>query len=209
MLVYCLFNTINEKYYVGQTVQSIAKRIKGHIEKANAGRKDMMICKAIIKHGPSAFQPQLLGEYPSQEELDNAERLWIILLSATDKRYGYNAIHGGKGQGKRTTEERIAIGNALRGRKATEAQMKGLRVGWALGFRPTGPMSEEGKAKIKLANTGRVKSAQECAKISAGKKGKPMHPNALANLRKGPGSADPEKLRTAQRLRRQRERDAK
>ena len=46
-------------------------------------------------------------------------------------------------------------------------------------------------------------------KISASKKGRPMHPNALANLQKGPGSADKKVMSDAQKLRRQREREAK
>jgi len=169
----------------------------------------MVISRAIIKYGKDAFEMIELGEYSSQEELNRAESLWIILLDSTNRDKGYNLAAGGNGWGRRSQAQRISASELRRGRKATEAQMKGLRIGWELGFKPTGPLSTEHKEKISLALRGRVPPPEFGRKVSAGKKGKPMHPNALANLRKGPGSADHQVLCAAQKLRREKERQEK
>lgn len=199
---------MNDKCYVGQTVREPTVRVAQHFKDAKH-HQNMAVARAILKYGAGVFDMTVLGEYASQEDLNDAEAVWIKLLRSDDPEHGYNVSAGGRGYGKRSAQQRRAMSDARRGKPATEAQMKGLRAGWARGYRPTGPLSLEHRSKISEANKGRVHSSEFGAKISAGKKGKPMHPNALANLRKGPGSADRAVLSAAQKLRRERERLAK
>ena len=206
MYIYMLRNIANDKCYVGQTVREPKARAKIHFKDAKHHR-NMAISRAIIKYGRESFELPVLGEYSTQDELYGGEILWIRLLDSDNPSRGYNITAGGGGYGKRSAQQRSAMSISRKGRPATEAQMKGLRAGWARGFRPSGPLSTEHRAKISAANKGRIYPPNFGEKVSAGKKGKPMHPNALANLRKGPGSAEKAVMSAAQKLRRQRERE--
>lgn len=59
MLVYCLTNKIDGKKYVGQTVQSLAKRLEGHRSYAPA-HKNSYVHRAIKKHGWVSFEVSIL-----------------------------------------------------------------------------------------------------------------------------------------------------
>ena len=164
MYIYCLYDRVNGRCYVGKTKTTLKARLCRHMGFAREGT-DRRIGRALHQFGKDNFEMFVLSECEDKQQAQDLEQLWILLLRSFDPQFGYNGTFGGPGGGYKFQESKDRI---------------------------KGPRSREFGAKV-----------------SAGKKGKPMHPNALANLRKGPGSADPEKLRTAQRLRRQRERDAK
>src|SRR5258708_36695724 len=53
-----------------------------------------LFSKAIRKHGAEVFEHQVLSRACSQSELDNLEKIWIILLQ-TKAPNGYNLSDGG------------------------------------------------------------------------------------------------------------------
>jgi group I intron endonuclease len=87
----------NEKSYVGQTTASMAKRWRLHVRCAQSPRTPAycgLIARAIRKYGADAFEHQVLSVARSQAELDNLEKIWIILLQ-TKAPNGYNLADGG------------------------------------------------------------------------------------------------------------------
>jgi group I intron endonuclease len=93
MLVYLLLNSCNAKCYVGQTrYNSLNKRWRPSLKNsANSYLK-----AAVKKHGPEAFQRQVLAECSTPAEADNLERLWIAVLRTYDRKCGYNIQRGGR-----------------------------------------------------------------------------------------------------------------
>jgi len=122
MFVYLLTNKINGKYYVGKTTHRnlnsylSAKRCFANKNK-NIG---MPIVKAMSEFGVDNFTVEVLSTPSSVEEMDNVEKLWIILLDSRKKELGYNVcLGGGTGRlGVKTSQEtKDKIGLANKGRK--------------------------------------------------------------------------------------------
>ncbi len=78
--------------YVGQTVQGLTARWRGHVKLAGKG-VNWELPKAIREHGPESFERRVLCECSSQEELNEAERKWIVDLDVVWPN-GYNMRNG-------------------------------------------------------------------------------------------------------------------
>ena len=72
--IYVIFNSVNNKPYVGITIQGYLKRFKKHKECAKRG-VDYALYRAMRKYG--------------------IEKFWIKELDS--KRHGYNMTSGGQG----------------------------------------------------------------------------------------------------------------
>jgi len=95
--IYVHTNVLNGKSYVGQTTAGVAKRWSLHQRCARSPRTPAygnLFSKAIRKYGAGAFEHQTLSIARSQTELDNLEKVWIILLQAKAPA-GYNLANGG------------------------------------------------------------------------------------------------------------------
>ena len=71
-VVYLIFNKVNGKMYVGQTVRTVEERFKEH-----AKRKTTLIGKAIRKYGAENFSIEVLKRCYSKAELDAWEIFFI------------------------------------------------------------------------------------------------------------------------------------
>jgi CRP-like cAMP-binding protein len=94
--IYKISNIVNNKLYVGQTVQRIDQRFSKHISDAYAKKNQKgLLARAIVKHGESKFNIELLEEVDSGN-LNVREIWWIEYLKS---RYpdGYNISSGGYG----------------------------------------------------------------------------------------------------------------
>src|ERR1700721_37675 len=89
--VYVHTNIVNGKSYVGQTTQGVAARWEGHVKE----RRNRAFSRAIRKYGVDSFEHRVLVVARSQEQLDNLEKVWIILLQ-TKVPLGYNLTCGGE-----------------------------------------------------------------------------------------------------------------
>ncbi len=104
--VYLHTNLENGKVYVGQTQSKPEDRWNRHCYDATKGARGCrLFSEAIRKYGRDAFEQQILGSLQMQTEVDNLEKVWIILLQATDPQFGYNLQAGGSGTRRRQSEE--------------------------------------------------------------------------------------------------------
>lgn len=97
-LIYIITNSINDKVYIGQTIQSLKDRWNEHCRKAcSKNEADMHIKRAIFKYGKNNFNIKEL-EKCTIEELDEREIYYISLYDSFNK--GYNSTKGGKSGAK-------------------------------------------------------------------------------------------------------------
>lgn len=96
-VIYAYVNTINDKVYVGQ---SINFRHRVALHKGDAKRRHTHFYNAVRKDGWENFAVvQLSSGVQTQAELDNLEKIWILLLRSTDRECGYNILAGGNSVG--------------------------------------------------------------------------------------------------------------
>lgn len=112
-IIYKITNTLNGKFYIGQTIQSLIKRFNGHKTDARVNNKtNQSLHNAIRKYGFENFICEEIENCPV-ELLDEREIYWIDKLNATDKNIGYNLDKGGRNSNRIFTEEvrrRISLG---------------------------------------------------------------------------------------------------
>lgn len=99
--IYVITNLINGKQYVGQTIH-FKERMWEHI---NDNRCDSAIHKAILKYGDENFQSEVVAEFESASELNNAEISWIKKLHTYE--YGYNSTRGGDSPGGKNRAKQV------------------------------------------------------------------------------------------------------
>lgn len=127
--VYVVTNAVNGKMYVGQTKKTGLKRLQGHFNTLN---KKLIFHSAILKHGKENFSVVEVGHYEKQQEVCQAERLWILLLRTWHRGTGYNATFGGESSFVHTEETRKRISESKKGTllsEATKQKMSEVRMG--------------------------------------------------------------------------------
>lgn len=121
MYVYLLTNKINGKYYIGKTKKNDLCKyfvFKRWCAKKGGHYHRMPIIAAIAKYGWESFIVEILGTAETEENLNELEQLWIILLNSRDPEIGYNiAIGGGRVCAPLSEETKAKIGAANKGRK--------------------------------------------------------------------------------------------
>jgi len=145
--VYIHSNKSNGKVYVGQTWLGIDFRGKFHKSDARGG-KTLPFNYAVRKYGWDGFDHQEVAiGVESQTELDNLEALWIAVLSATDRDFGYNRRGGGRG-GRVPKELRQRLSEAGMGHPVSEETRAKLRAATLIYF--ADPVNRECNRKRKL-----------------------------------------------------------
>lgn len=91
--IYIIKNTINNKVYIGQTINKVSYRFKTHIYYAIRGR-DYIIGKAIRKYGVNNFYYEVIEQCPIKD-LNKREIYWIAQYNSTNPKFGYNMSIGG------------------------------------------------------------------------------------------------------------------
>lgn len=95
--VYIIRNTVNEKVYIGQTIQTIEERFKQHLKPSvHKQRGNYKLYNAMRKYGKENFYVELLEENISADEIDAKE---IQYIEEYDSFFnGYNSTKGGDGK---------------------------------------------------------------------------------------------------------------
>ena len=125
MLIYIITNKITGKKYVGQTVQSLEKRIRGHCWLSSVTHKHMPIAFAIQKYGWENFEVEIACECNTQQELNEKEVYYATLLNTLVPN-GYNLrIGNGPGVMAEVTKEKIRKANT--GRVASAETIQKLK----------------------------------------------------------------------------------
>lgn len=92
--IYLISNDVNNKLYVGQTVQTLRKRFTGHCCYSKSDRSDgMLIKRAIHKYGKDKFHISLIEEC-TVDSLNDREIYWIAYYDSYNN--GYNLTKGGQ-----------------------------------------------------------------------------------------------------------------
>lgn len=94
--IYCIFNNVNDKVYIGKTMHSIEKRFQEHCQDARKARMEKRpLYDAMSKYGVENFQVRLVEEV-DWSLLEEREQYWIDFCNSYH--YGYNATRGGDGK---------------------------------------------------------------------------------------------------------------
>lgn len=94
--IYLIMNIINDKKYVGQTIQNGKRRFHAHKRVALKEKSQLPLHRAIRKYGIENFRYEILEECDSIGALNAAESKWILELR-TYGSHGYNCTTGGEG----------------------------------------------------------------------------------------------------------------
>jgi group I intron endonuclease len=143
--IYILRNIVNNKCYVGQTIQFFKERFRQH------QTSHSIIGRALRKHTIANFDKLLLENVP-EEELDYWEIHYIQELNSVSPS-GYNLTYGGEG-GRKSEEAKRKIGEGSKGkiisietRKKISESMKGVNT-WMKGTHPSEETIKKKKGKI-------------------------------------------------------------
>lgn len=94
MIIYKVTNIINNKIYIGQTINSLQKRQSKHFSEAKLYKK-YLFPRALLKYGKENFIWEVIDEAKTKEELNEKEKFWIWFNASTDPNLGYNMSIGG------------------------------------------------------------------------------------------------------------------
>lgn len=109
--IYKITNTINNKIYIGQTVETINERWTRHWQDAYAMRSDTIFARAIRKYGKENFIQEEIEFLENSELLNEREIYWIDTLKSTVNNGNYNTADGGSNSNtyKYKSEEEMKI----------------------------------------------------------------------------------------------------
>jgi group I intron endonuclease len=108
MIIYLIKNIVNNKVYVGQTINPLKRRKYGHIADSNRG-KNTKISRAMKKYGKDNFVFSELISCNNSDELNEMELYFINEYKSIDDSYGYNIKIGGECGFKVSEETKIKI----------------------------------------------------------------------------------------------------
>ena len=88
MIIYKITNKLNNKCYIGQTSETLEKRVKRHFG-YQCKENDTKFYRAIRKYGKDNFCFEQIDESDNQDELDEKEVYWIHFYDSVNN--GYNS----------------------------------------------------------------------------------------------------------------------
>jgi len=94
MIIYKATNLINNKVYIGQTINTLDRRKQSHFWSVSSG-SDNYFHKALRKHGEESFRWQVICICPNMDSLNNQEEYYIAYYDTMTG--GYNLTSGGNG----------------------------------------------------------------------------------------------------------------
>lgn len=118
--IYKITNLINNKVYIGQTIEALEKRFCKHSSNSRSNRdcyKQIYFYKAIKRYGLNNFIPEIIveGNY-NKLLLNDLEKHFIRLYNSNNPSKGYNSTIGGDSSTYiRTPEIKIRISESLKG----------------------------------------------------------------------------------------------
>ncbi len=128
MIIYKITNTINNKVYVGQTINSLVYRKNIHKQDWKLGRKSQYkLYQAFTKYGWDAFSWEILEEEPTN--INDAEQKWIRYCNSFV--FGYNMTTGGDYNpniGKFGSKHHNSISMMITHPNGTEELVTGIRA---------------------------------------------------------------------------------
>lgn len=113
--IYMILNKINNKVYIGQSI-NVDNRLDGHLRELRKGKHiNVHLQGAFDKYGESNFDFTVLCKAPF-EQLNTLEEYYILNFESYDEMFGYNHNYGGK-NGRVPKQVKEKISNSLKGDK--------------------------------------------------------------------------------------------
>lgn len=94
-IIYRVINKNNGKSYIGQTKFSLEKRWNEHTYAAFELDFQSRFYVALRKHGKENFEPIVIAQCSSRNEMNELEVFWIAHYRTFEPENGYNATMGG------------------------------------------------------------------------------------------------------------------
>lgn len=161
-IVYVALNVINNKVYVGQTVQNLIKRKTRHYRQSKTNIGTNYFHNALRKY--EEWEWNILQFAYCKAELDALEKYWIWIFNSIAPG-GYNTKEGGS-NGKPTKETCKKMSLAKKGKKFTEEHCRNIGKGHE-GIKYT----EESKQKMSESQRGIIFTKERRKNISKGAMG--------------------------------------
>lgn len=128
--IYLVRNLVDGRCYVGQTMQRLQRRWKGHLQSARDGAKTRL-AEAMNEFGADRFVVESLGVGLNRGDLNRLEAKWITKLK-TMWPNGYNSTKGGSGnvKGSEVKYKGVVYGSytQLAGRYGLDSETFRLRL---------------------------------------------------------------------------------
>jgi len=145
-VIYKAANKINNKTYIGQTIQKLESRINQHYNKAI--KRTNKFANALRKYSKNNWMWKIIHDNIPRKYLNDMEIFYIFLFDTYN--YGYNSTKGGETSSmsnpevaKKMSERMMGKGNHMYGRKGIDNPTYGIKF------------SEERKRKISQAHSGK------------------------------------------------------
>ena len=155
MIIYEALNIINNKRYIGQTIQTLHRRKQQYINSIKYNNsKCIAFVRAMKKYGVENFKWRIVDDAETLEELDKKESYWIEYYDTTNPNKGYN-LKGGGHNPYLTEEVKKKIGDAQRG------ELNHM-------YGKTGKYNKSSKPVLCITTGKQYYSASDCAKDMPG-----------------------------------------
>lgn len=167
--IYCIENLINNKKYVGQSVDIYNRWCHHKSELNNNVHFNDYLQKSWNKYGSENFRFYIL-EYCDIEQLDDREIYYISLYNTLNRTKGYNLTSGGTNGKVYSDETRAKISKALKGHAVSSESRAKIRKNHADISGSNNGMfgkrhSEEVKRKIGEANRGKISARRNNSSV--------------------------------------------
>lgn len=150
MCIYKIYNTINNKLYIGQTTKTAEKRFSEHLKNADTGKRGRLY-NAMRKHGLSNFFVEVVENIDVcdnyKEVLDEREKFWINYYGSVES--GYNVTYGGDSNPMLSEVGRKIHAERVRSKEVRQAVSLGMKK-----YRAEHPFTEEHRKNLSNAMKG-------------------------------------------------------
>ena len=169
--IYKITNKVNNKSYIGQTINSIEHRWRQHLAEVRT-RPKFPFHTAVLKYSENNFTIEELFVCANQEELNLKERYYTDYFNAWVGKMGY-VCKAGFGRGSVSLETKQKMGNSQIGRKHSEESKKKISESHKGARNPNfgKPLSENAKAIMVSKITGLKRTSETRIRLSLAKMG--------------------------------------